>query len=242
LACQCSKFHISLECSMNGACRIRAKIAPTPLSRRTIFGGGLCDSGRGRERRDSLAMAIERTENACSGRRNCPSQINAALFRRHFFRFVPACSAVNAVVWNHLKRRFFLLHPVSVLHIQEFNPSASASPSHDSLFLQRFHRPRRTQRRERGADAAAHAGANLWVSGLQRPVRPMRPHYQEDHGRSARRLRQVLLLGMPAQPDRCGTTGSRRVCAGRFLIPKKPCQYRPLLFGQCGVALACNLI
>jgi hypothetical protein len=57
------------------------------------------------------------------------AQVNtiAALFRRHFFRFIPVCNAINPVVWNHLKRGFFLLHPVPVLHIQELNPSASAS-------------------------------------------------------------------------------------------------------------------
>jgi hypothetical protein len=65
-------------------CRIRAKIAPTTLLRCTIFGAGLCNSAQARERRDSLVMAIKRTEKACIGRRNCAGQCQCSLVPQAF--------------------------------------------------------------------------------------------------------------------------------------------------------------
>jgi hypothetical protein len=64
-----------------------------------------------------LGLSLQRSEAA-------QANIIAALFRSHFFRFVPVCNPVGAVVWNHLKRPFFLLHPAPVLNIQLFNPSS----------------------------------------------------------------------------------------------------------------------
>jgi hypothetical protein len=198
-------------------CRIRAKIGPIMiLLRRTIL---VWDSGirlRSRYRRDGLVMA----NRPAAVREVAQAIIIPALLRRHFFRFIPVCKAANVVVWNHLKKRFFLLHLAPVLPIQWTTCPASVSSSHDRLFLQRLHRPRRAQRRERRADAAAHAGADLWMPGLQRPVRPVRPHHQEDHGRSARRLRQGVLFGMSAQPRSCGIGCPRRVFPRRVLEPE----------------------
>jgi hypothetical protein len=64
--------------------------------------------------------AINRN-NSASDQKTCKAGIVPALFRRHFFRFIPVWWAANAVVWNCLKSRFFLLHPAPVLHIQRVN-------------------------------------------------------------------------------------------------------------------------
>jgi hypothetical protein len=52
-----------------------------------------------------------------------------------------------------------LSYPMDIL-------SREPPATHDRLFLQRVYRPGRAQRRERRADAAAHAWADLWMSGL----------------------------------------------------------------------------
>jgi len=65
-------------------------------------------------------------------------------------------------------------------------------------------------------------------------------------GRCARTIKKIMdealgacakscCSGCPHSQIDAETAGPGRVCAGRFLIPKKPCQYRPLLFGQHGL-------
>jgi hypothetical protein len=67
------------------------------------------------------AAAINRNKGHSAIQKAVQAVILPALFRRHFFRFIPAWKAANAAVWNCLKSRFFLLHPAPVLNIQRAN-------------------------------------------------------------------------------------------------------------------------
>ena len=55
---------------------------------------------------------------------------------------------------------------------------------HDRLFLQRPERPRCAHCRAHGA-APRIDRPGLWLPRLQRPMRPLRPHHPQDHGRGA---------------------------------------------------------
>jgi bacterioferritin-associated ferredoxin len=78
-----------------------------------------CRAAAGMAQRRRLTVTT-----ALAARQDPQTGIVSALFHGHFFRFIPFCSAANAVVWNCLKRRFFLLHPAPVLNIQKANPSS----------------------------------------------------------------------------------------------------------------------
>jgi hypothetical protein len=70
-ACRGTKFHISLECSMNRAAVSRPGLRSiATLLRRTIFSWGAVESFR----RDSLAMVVNWTKQAFCGPRTCAGQ------------------------------------------------------------------------------------------------------------------------------------------------------------------------
>src|SRR4051812_29110532 len=60
-------------------------------------------------------------DGAFGRRRSAQPVIISALLQRDFFGLVRVDRA-NALVWNCLKRRFFLLHPAPALPIQGVNP------------------------------------------------------------------------------------------------------------------------
>ena len=97
-----------------------------------------------------------------------------------FFRFIPKSWDLTTAVWNTLKLNLFAL-PRAGGFIKKKRLQHAGSHL-DRLFLQCFERRGRPQRRQRfGRRSAAYGAPDLRLPWLQRGMRPLRPHHQQDH-------------------------------------------------------------
>ena len=92
----------------------------------------------------------------------------------------------------------------------------------DRLFLQCVQRPSgAVSGRKRGATAPHERG--LCLPRMQRPVRPLRSHYQADHGREARLRSCERKHALTQLSDRrAGFPGSDPASTQRFVSRKRP--------------------
>src|SRR5262245_11359889 len=99
-------------------------------------------------------------------------------------------------------------------------------PRHDRLFVQCAERSGRPLRRRGGAEAVDQPG--LWLSRLQRPVRPLRGHHPPPHGRDARQRPCVILQRLRSVLASLTRPPHRRL-PGRFKVFFATLRDQPLL-------------